>query len=305
MKNKLIGVLMGGISREREISLRSGRNVLDALLSKGYRAIAVDVISANCHEQLKTAGIDVAYNILHGALGEDGEIQKILEDLQIPYTGPGVKCSEICIDKIRCKEELLKNGLPTPPFELPGSAEKITFASPLVIKAAKEGSSFGVSIVKNQEDLASTYNKTLREFGQPVFVEKYIKGREITVGVLQDGHKILPLPILELVPKNEFYDFEAKYTPGGTEFILPARLAPALTAEIQAVAAKVFRVLKCAGGIRVDFIVDQQDAFYILEVNTVPGMTAQSDLPAEAAAVGITFADLTEKILLTAALNKF
>lgn len=295
---------MGGISREREISLRSGKNVCEALQRLGYKIKSLDITVADCREQLKNSEIEVAYNILHGNFGEDGQIQKILEELKIPYTGPGVRTSQLCMDKVACKKELLHNGLPTAAYEEPKCGREIKMAVPLVIKPKTEGSSFGVSIVQTEGAAAAIFDQTTKEFGPEIFVEKFVSGAEVTVGVMQQNKKIFALPILELVPKNKFYDFEAKYTPGGTKFILPAELAPAVTDLVQRLAEKTYQVLKCDGAVRVDFVVEDRRIPYILEVNTIPGMTNQSDLPAEAKAAGISFEELVESILLTAGLQK-
>lgn len=304
-KKNIIGILMGGVSREREISLRSGQNVAKAIARLGYKYKIIDIKNTECREQLKNAGIDLAYNILHGSFGEDGGIQKILEDLKIPYTGSGVKTSENCMDKVKCKNILIKNNLPTAVYAEPGSGAEIKMQVPLVIKPKKEGSSFGVSIVQDQNLLKETFDQTLKEFGPEIFIEKYISGAEVTVGVMQKNEQIIALPILELLPKNKFYDFEAKYTPGGTKFILPADLTLAVTNNVQELAKKTYEIMKCAGAVRVDFVIEERTKPFILEVNTIPGMTDQSDLPAEAKAAGLTFEELVESILQTAGLNKY
>ncbi len=296
LKQKRIGVLFGGVSSEREISLRSGKNVITALESLGYKVIPVDIISRDCAEQLRVAKIDVAYVILHGVFGEDGGIQKILEELKIPYTGAGVSSSEQCMDKLTCKTLLLKAGLPVPSF---------TRTAPAVVKAPCEGSSIGVTIVHTQAELETAYRQTAQKFGPGVFIEEFISGAEVTVGVIEESSDLLALPILELRPKNEFYDFAAKYTPGQTEFILPAELSAEVTKAVQALSVKAFKALNCAGAVRVDFVVHNRQEPFILEINTLPGMTDQSDLPAEAKAMGIAFPQLVEKILETASLGKW
>ena len=302
MKDKLIGVLMGGVSSEREISLRSGRNVAAALIAKGYKVREIDIVSRNCSEQLK--GIDVAYNILHGAFGEDGGVQRILEELQIPYTGSGVSASQNCLHKIKTKIILEKNGLPTPRYQTVRTLSEVNFSVPCVVKAAAEGSSIGVSIVKDQNKLSSIVEQTLSAY-EEIFIEEFIAGAEVTVGVLPLNGALTALPILELRPKNEFYDFAAKYTPGGTEFVLPAELTPEVTAKTQELARQAYLALNCAGAARVDFVVQDRQTPYILELNTNPGLTDQSDLPAEARALGIDFPDLVEMILLSAAVGKY
>lgn len=304
MKDKIIGVLLGGVSSEREISLRSGKNVLAALKAKGYQAEAIDITARDCIGQLRN--IDVAYNILHGAFGEDGEIQKLLEELQIPYTGSGISASQNCLHKIKTKKILQKNNLLTPEYQVVAALEDIAidFAVPCVVKPALEGSSIGISIVKNKTDLLPVLEKTLAEY-KDIFVEKFISGAEVTVGVLPIKNELTALPILELRPRNEFYDFAAKYTPGGTEFILPAELSAAVTARVQELAKQAYLLLDCAGAVRVDFVVQDRVTPWILEINTSPGMTDQSDLPAEAKAFGLEFPDLVETILLSAACGKY
>jgi D-alanine-D-alanine ligase len=302
VKDKLIGVLMGGVSSEREISLRSGKNVAAALRAKGYKAREIDIVSRDCQEQLKNLG--AAYNALHGAFGEDGGVQKILEELQIPYTGSGISASQNCLHKIKTKRILEKNGLPTPRYQTVNAWPEVNFSAPCVVKAAAEGSSIGVSIVKNQNELPLIVKKTLSAYPE-IFIEEFISGAEVTVGVLPLRGALTALPILELRPKNEFYDFAAKYTPGGTEFVLPAELAPEVTARTQELARQAYLALNCAGAARVDFIVQDRRTPYILEINTSPGLTDQSDLPAEARALGISFPDLAEIILLSAAAGKY
>lgn len=296
LKQKRIGVLCGGISSEREISLRSGKNVMAALTSLGYTVVPVDIVSRDCVQQLREANLDVAYVILHGVFGEDGGIQKILEELKIPYTGSGVSASGNCMDKLLCKSLLLQAGLPVPAF---------TRTAPAVVKAPCEGSSIGVVIAHTQAELDAAYREVAQKYGPGVFVEEFLSGAEVTVGVMEDAGTVLALPILELRPKNAFYDFEAKYTPGGTEFILPAELSAAVTQRVQDMAVKAYRALHCAGAVRVDFVIRERREPFILEINTLPGMTDQSDLPAEAKAMGIAFPQLVEKVLQTAAVGKW
>jgi D-alanine-D-alanine ligase len=294
MKSKVVGVLMGGVSSEREISLRSGKNVAEALEQKGYTVTRIDITSENCRAQLKE--IDVAYNILHGRFGEDGGIQRILEDLKIPYTGSGPQSSATCMDKLSCKTVLMNNSLPTPGY---------TRTVPAVVKAPCEGSSIGVTIVKDQKKLAQVFLDTVQKFGPGVFIEEFKPGAEVTVGVMELKGSLIALPILELQPKNDFYDFEAKYTPGKTEFILPAKLSTEVTQLTQELAIAAYRALRCAGAVRVDFVIQDRRTPTILEINTIPGMTDQSDLPAEAKCYGLTFADLVETVLLTATTGKW
>ena len=303
MKKKKIGIIKGGVSREREISLRSADNVTAALKAKGYDLVEIDIKSKDCREQIKASNIDVAYNILHGTFGEDGGIQSVLEDLKIPYTGAGVEASINCFDKIKCKEILIANDLLTPEYETPATSASISLTAPVVIKPACEGSSFGISIVHKEEKISDKFNETLNNFPD-VFIERFIDGAEVTVGVLKEKNTYTTFSILELVPQNEFYDYDAKYIPGLTHFILPANLSIEATKQTKDLALAAFKVLNCEGAARVDFIVENQEKSYITEINTVPGMTAQSDLPAEAKHDGVSFEDLVERILLTARLKK-
>ncbi len=300
-KTNVIGVLMGGPSREREISLRSGKNVLQALQRKGYTAvdILVDGNNAQLTKELRDKKIDLAFNALHGIYGEDGQVQTLLRSLSIPYTGSGPEACRITMNKVLTKNVLRKATLLTPEFQVIHTLSDLTMDIPLVIKPALEGSSFGVSIIKDKKDLLPTLKTTLKDFSD-VFVERFIKGRELTVGIIGTGPATRPLPVLELVPKNEFYDFEAKYTPGRTSFLLPAPLSAELTKKIQDHALAAHTACGCDGVSRVDFILDDNETPWITEINAIPGMTDQSDLPAEAKADGIPFDDLVETILFTA-----
>ncbi|MDR1997971.1 MAG: D-alanine--D-alanine ligase [Candidatus Margulisbacteria bacterium] len=311
MKTQTIGVLMGGVSSEREVSLRSGRNVAAALAGKGYRVQKIDIVSRDCAGQL--AGIDIAYNILHGEFGEDGGIQKLLEELKIPYTGSGISASQNCLHKIKTKRILEQNGLPTPRYRVvAGTSSGVGMSAPelsevevpCVVKPASEGSSIGISLVRDIQQLAPAVGAALTKY-KDVFLEEFISGAEVTVGVLPVGGVLTALPVLELRPRSEFYDFAAKYTPGGTEFVLPAALAPEIAAQVQELARQAYRALGCAGAVRVDFVVRDRKEPWILELNTNPGMTDQSDLPAEARAMGIEFPELVEMILLSAACGKY
>ena len=285
-----IAVIAGGRSSEREVSLRSGANVLRAIQSLGYKARIVDPAS----EEISKDDFDFAFLALHGKGGEDGAIQGLLEWKGIPYSGSGILASAIACNKIMTKKLLLSAGLPTAPFvELHTVADvsKVT-SFPVVIKPALEGSSIGVSLVESAQALHARFEEMTRSFSH-LFVEAYIKGREITVSLMGDQ----VFPILELVPKNEFYDFEAKYTAGMTEFVLPARLSAPLESQVKAYAKQVYDLVGCRGAVRVDMIIDANDQPFILELNTIPGMTDTSDLPAQAKASGIEFADLVSRII--------
>lgn len=292
---------MGGPSREREISLRSGKNVLQALQRQGYNAVQIltDGNDDNLTRDLQGQQIDVVFNVLHGTYGEDGQVQALLQKLRIPYTGSGPEACHITMNKLNTKKVLMNAGLPVPEYEPVFTAEKVKMRAPLVIKPVSEGSSFGISIIKDPKALLPALKRTLAEFPE-IFVERYIRGREVTVGIIGDGKGTRPLPILELVPKNDFYDFEAKYTPGRTSFILPAPLEPKLYAQVQDLAFQAHQAAGCRGISRVDLILDEQNRPWITEINAIPGMTDQSDLPAEAKAEGISFDELVVIILNSA-----
>ncbi|MBC7292868.1 MAG: D-alanine--D-alanine ligase [Thermoleophilia bacterium] len=298
---------MGGLSGEREISLRSGRNCLQALRARGYRAVAIDAVR-DVAQRLSEEGVEVAFLALHGRYGEDGTIQGLLEIMGIPYTGSGVLASALGMNKIAAKKVIRQSGLPTPDFceigwEEPAAqaAERIVgeLGIPVMLKPVEEGSSLGVVKVKDEASLPGHLEAVRNEYGA-VFAERFVAGQEITVGLLQRDGTTEALPILELVPKKEFYDFEAKYTHGLTEFILPARLEPAVYAAAQQAAIAAFHALGCRGYARVDMMVDKAGIPWFVEVNTLPGMTELSDLPAQARAAGISYEDLVEIILQTA-----
>ncbi len=304
-----IGVLMGGTSREREISLRSGRNVLAALQRKGLDAVGLDV-DAEIAQGLRRQKVEVAFVVLHGKPGEDGTIQGLLELIGIPYTGSGVLASALALNKLASKKLFEREGIPTPPYAFLPRSNSTPLASlprrlglPLVVKPIEEGSSYGVAILHQAKELAPSLRRQHREYGD-LLAEKFIPGMTATVGILGCGAKARALPVLELVPKNEFYDLEAKYTPGLTEFVIPARLPQKLYHKLQEQALRAHRALGCHGFSRVDAIVDtKRGTPYILEVNTIPGMTDLSDLPAEANAAGISYDELVLEMLESALLR--
>lgn len=288
-------VLSGGNSPEREISLRSGKNVLNALLRKGYAAVEVDP-----SREAIPKNVDAAYIALHGEGGEDGVIQGVLTHMGIPYTGPKILSSAIAMDKIFTKHVLQSAKLPTPKFEIITSPHtKIPF--PVVLKPASAGSSIGVYIIKDQTSLHAIFDQVHTQFST-IFVEEYIHGKEITVGIIENEGNLQVLPILQLVPHNEFYDFEAKYTKGLTDFILPADLSPTMTKNVNDLAMKTFNSLNCRSVSRVDMIITPEENIHILEVNTSPGMTDTSDLPAQALSAGIQYDDLVQIIMESASL---
>jgi D-alanine-D-alanine ligase len=307
LKQKKIGVLMGGLSGEREVSLRSGANCLRALLSKGYKAVAVDALQ-DVAQRLDEEEIEIAFLALHGRYGEDGTIQGLLEIMGIPYTGSRVLASALGMNKVAAKKVVMSSGLHTPAYaEIHEDESSATAAAriaadlglPVMLKPVEEGSSLGVAKCGDKASLRSCIDTATAEYGT-VFAEHFIPGREITVGIVERQGGLQALPILELVPKNEFYDYEAKYTKGLTDFVLPAPLPPPVYAAAERLAVSCFQMIGCRGYGRVDLMVDEAGEPWFIEVNTLPGMTDTSDLPAQAKAAGISYEDLVENILLTA-----
>ena len=307
LKSKKIAVLMGGRSGEREVSLRSGKKVLDSLKSQGFKAVPLEP-DAKLIDNIYKNRIDIAYIMLHGKYGEDGTIQGLLEHFNIPYTGSRVLASALAMNKVASKRIFFATGIPTPQYmtidpdvDIKKQCEKIKriFPLPLVVKPTSEGSSLGVTIVKEEDDLEKVLTDTIKKF-KDVFIEEYIKGKEVTVGILGTGEDLTALPVLELRPKAEFYDYKAKYTEGGTDFILPAKLPKDLYKHTQETALRAHRALGCHGVSRVDIIIKGSHTPYVHDVNTIPGMTDRSDLPAEAQCAGISFDELVVKILESA-----
>lgn len=304
LKNKKIGIICGGWSKEREISLLTAKNVAKALERIGLKYQVID-IDRNFYKQIIEAKIDIAFIALHGKPGEDGTIQGFLELIGIPYTGSGVLASAIGMDKILTKILFQSEKIPTPRFitlnKNENLLEKINWAEkelgfPIVIKPRYEGSSVGVEIVENKKDLIRKAKSLKKEFGD-IFFEEYIKGMIATCGILDDK----PLPILELVPKRErFYSYKAKYTKGETEFIVPARLDKKTSLKIQELSLKAHKIIGCKGYSRIDLVVKDNKKPYFLEINTLPGLTELSDLPKEAECLGISYDEVILKILKTA-----
>lgn len=302
---KRIGVLMGGDSSEREISLRSGENVYRALCSLGLDAIKVD-IGSDPIAVLQRTSFDIAYIALHGSAGENGVIQALLELLHIPYTGSRVLGSALGMDKNATKRILRGCGIDVP-LSLDGESniermvERVNHALsyPVVFKANCEGSSVGVEVCENEARLREVLEKNITRYPD-YFVEQYIRGREMTIGVLGKYPDFLFLPILELRPKNTFYDFEAKYTKGMTEFILPAPMEENVRLHIQSQLTQAMRVMKLKGPLRFDFMFTADNRAFFLEVNTSPGMTETSDIPAMAQAAGMSQEELVLRILESA-----
>ncbi|MBS3825030.1 D-alanine--D-alanine ligase [Candidatus Bipolaricaulota bacterium] len=304
-----ICVLMGGTSSEREVSLTSGKNVYEALVrGKGrFNPICGEFSREEDLLDLVT-GSDLVFNCLHGGIGEDGTVQLLLDLLDISYTGSGPLASSIAMDKLYSKKAFEWASVDVPNYlEIDESSlsrsvdrvlEKLGF--PVVVKPVGEGSSRGVRIVDDGEELFEEVKSMKGEYGK-LFAEQYIPGTEVTAGLIQEEGELVPLPLVELAVKNErFYNYKAKYTVGETEFIVPARI-PGDTAEsVKSLAMKVHQEFGCSGYSRVDFIIDSDGNIYGLEVNTLPGMTETSDLPLAAKETDISFNKLVEKMVLSA-----
>lgn len=307
-KNSKIAVLCGGLSNEREVSLRSGRNVFKALIELGYKDVTLIDVDRNIASILVDTKIEFAINMLHGRYGEDGCIQGVLEFLNIPYSGCKVKASSICMDKIMTKKVL--STIPEIPLIKSVNVTKDDYREkikelnyPIIIKPANEGSSIGMTKVDTENELDSAINEALK-CDDEILVEEYLQGESATVGVLEKRNdngevEIFATPILGFKTKTQWYDYEAKYTKGLTEFILPADFSQELTKQIQDLAIKAHKACSCKGVSRVDFLV-YNNIPYILEINTNPGMTDTSDLPAQANEMGIDYNSLVELILKTA-----
>ena len=307
-KDAKIGVLYGGMSSEREVSIRSGKNCHNALARLGFKNTVLIDVNENISEKLKAEKIEYAYNALHGKYGEDGCIQGLLEILKIPYSGCGVMASAICMNKEYTKKvlstcdeiPLIKSVFIRAGEDILNSVKDLKY--PMMIKPVSEGSSFGMSKVENEKELLSAVEDA-QKYNPDVLIEEYLVGICATVGVLENNGEVFTTEILELRPKNEWYDYEAKYTKGMTEFILPAELSDEMTEKIKKLAIKAHKLTNCSGVSRVDFHI-VKDIPYVLEINTSPGMTDTSDLPAQAACMGIDYDTLVLLILNSAGLNK-
>lgn len=295
LKLKTIGILMGGTSSEREISLKTGQAIYAALKRQKFKAVAIDV-GKNIAIDLIKHKIDVAFIALHGPLGEDGTIQGMLEILHIPYTGSRVLASALAMDKLKSKEIFVYHKIPTPRWQSLKKNERVKVEKyPVVVKPCQQGSAIGVTIVEQETDLAKALKLAFR-FNDTVIVEDYIKGKELTVGVLNDR----ALPVIEIIPQNKFYDFESKYAIGGSKHLIPASISSREQAKAQSLALATHNVLGCRGATRVDLLLDTKGRFFVLEVNTIPGMTETSLLPDAAKAAGLSFEQLVIEILSSA-----
>jgi D-alanine-D-alanine ligase len=288
-------VLMGGPGSERKVSFATGQGVAKALRSLGAEVVEIDV----CDENFQLPDdVDLAFITIHGTFGEDGQIQKILEHRGIAYTGDGASESESAFDKVRTKEKFREHGVPTPRWEVIRLGQRPTIPLPIVVKPAREGSTVGVVIVKNENALDSAIGEASK-YDRELLVEKFVSGRELTIGILGDQ----ALPIIEIVPKGGFYDFNNKYpflnpqAGGGAEHVCPAHIDAGKTKEIQQLALRAFQAADLQVYGRVDVILSDGGEAFVLEVNTIPGMTEASLLPEAAAAAGIGYVDLCARII--------
>jgi D-alanine-D-alanine ligase len=294
LTHKKIAVLMGGPGSERRVSLASGAGVAKALRELGADVSEVDVEGTDF---TIPAGTEIAFNVIHGTFGEDGQVQRFLEARGVRYTGEGVAGSELAIDKIATKQRLVERGVPTARFEILHDGAQPTLPLPFVIKAPREGSSVGIYIIHEAAELPSALAEAWK-FGPELMVEQFVKGRELTVGVVGD----LALPIIEIVAKKDFYNFENKYpflnpNAAGADHFCPAALSDDLTRRVQEIALAAHRALELEAYSRVDLLLTESDEPYVLEVNTIPGMTPSSLLPEAAAAVGISYPELCRRII--------
>ncbi len=306
-----IAVIYGGKSNEREVSLRSGKGIVDALKTKGCNVKGIDFTSIDFISELKA--IDVVYIALHGKYGEDGRIQGVLDILDIPYVGSGVLASALAMDKALSKKIFNSNGIRVAKDYLTKSGDDVSriqehiskeFNFPLVVKPNQEGSTIGLSIVSDEQQLKEALVNTFKHYDD-LLIEEYIDGTEVTVAVLESENKIKALPIIEIVPnKNKYYDYESKYAPGGSDHIIPARIDKRTEELLKIWAVEAFKQLGCESLARVDFIIpsDGTDPV-ILEVNTLPGMTETSLYPDAAKSIDLSYADIVYK-LVEITLNK-
>ena len=312
MGGRHICVLFGGKSLERDISVKTGSRVIRALEARGYEVTGIDVDATLVRrmDELKPEGAFIA---LHGKGGEDGTVQELLEILGIPYTGSGVLASIVAMDKVLTKHILAAAGIPTPPFhafndaafrEL-GAKDSLDIIAgqlglPLIVKPAAQGSALGVVLARHASELPGAMVSAL-SFDRKVLLERYVRGRELAVSIL-GTEAPRALPIVEAIPLagHAFYDFESRYTAGQTEFVAPAELEPAVASEVERLALETYRVLGCRGFGRVDLMLDGSGQPWVLELNTIPGLTETSTMPMAAQAAGISFEDLVVEVMESA-----
>ncbi|MBI5573788.1 MAG: D-alanine--D-alanine ligase [Elusimicrobia bacterium] len=294
MKIKKIGVIYGGRSSEREVSLKTGAAIAKALKKEKFSTVLIDSGKKDFIKKLLSLKIDFAFIALHGPFGEDGTMQGLLEILSIPYSGSGVLASALAINKIYSKKIFESENIPTPKWQIITNYKlQITnYKLPVVIKPARQGSAIGITIVRKKSQLKKAIKNALK-YDDKAIIEEYIEGTEITVPILGDK----PLSPIEIIPKNEFYDFYSKYAAGGSRHLIPPRLSPKIIDKAKQLGLLAHKSLRCRAMSRVDMIVDKKSDIYVLEVNTIPGMTATSLFPESAKYDGYTFGDLIKKIV--------
>lgn len=297
-----VALLAGGRSNEREISLASGDGAREALQAVGFSVVDIDPANPDDLKRLIEEHFDVAFLCLHGKYGEDGTVQGLLDIVGIPYTCSGVWSSALAMDKPKAKVFYEKAGVPTPPSITVRKGETVDVSviveklgEHVVVKPGNEGSAIGVFIVEGQASIEKALSKAL-EIDDEVLIERYISGTELTVAVLGNEDAVA-LPIIEIIPKSAFYDFESKYAADGSQHICPARLPEDVARKVQNEAVKAHKALSCSGTSRSDFILEEDGSCWCLETNTIPGMTATSLLPDAARAAGMSFPDLCKKLI--------
>jgi D-alanine-D-alanine ligase len=303
-----VAVLMGGPSAEHEISLKSGQGVVAALSRRHWvvepvviaREMSVDEAREWTGQALERIGADVAFIALHGAFGEDGTIQDLCEGLHVTYTGSDAASSRLGMDKVASRRKFEAVGLSVPPWQVIDHPAECPqpgrFSYPVVVKPTSQGSSLGVSIVRQPQDLAAAVNEAAR-YGSRVLIETFVPGREVTVGVFGE----VPLPIVEIRPHHPFFDYTAKYTAGATEYVVPALIDPSVARVVQEAGLAAHHALGCRHLSRADFILRDDDVPVLLEVNTIPGFTPTSLLPKAAACIGLSYEELCEHLVIMAA----
>ena len=305
MNQDKIVVVMGGTSTEAEVSRRTGTAILNALKSKGYNAEGMELVPKTFANDIQKSGCAMVFNALHGKFGEDGLLQGTLDMLGIPYTGSGVLAAAVTMDKAASKRVFVSEGISTPRYRTYYSYEmkrglaaeiEAEFSLPMVVKAASQGSSIGVYIVESHEELKNALVQAFK-YSDEVLVEEFIRGRELTVAVWGNEEEKEAFPIIEITTLTGRYDYDSKYTKGASAHIIPAPMSEEKTKEIQELAVKTFTACGCKGVARVDMMLSEDEVPYVIEVNSVPGMTETSLVPDAARAMGVEFPELCERML--------
>ncbi|TCK06253.1 D-alanine--D-alanine ligase family protein [Phorcysia thermohydrogeniphila] len=287
-----VAVVYGGPSPEADVSRKSAAGVISALKEKGYEVFPLE-LNDSFIKKLEEIKPDKVFLVLHGCPGEDGTVQGLLEVMGFDYTGCNTQTSAICMDKDITKRVLKTYGIPVPAGETYFSEEEVELLElPCVVKPARTGSSVGINVARTEEEFWKAVKEAFR-YDSKILVEEYIEGRELTVGVLNGR----ALPPVEIITEGGFYDYEAKYVSSKTQYVVPAPLPERISKKLQRISEKVYKILECHGAVRVDFRLDERGAPYLLEVNTIPGMTERSLLPKAAQSAGIEFPELIERIL--------